>query len=569
MGSELQASTSSKLHPRLDQQGREDLEVTVAEIPAKKPKLQTNLSSFISRPVSLPRQQKINNLILNIIVKDLQPFSIINDEGFRELMKELAPGYTIPSRPTFTYSFLTQKYNETVEKLQKMLNNAQFVALTADGWKSVANESYIGITAHFITDDWKLYSCLLECFPLEETHTSKNLSSEFRRVVEKWNLVNKCYSVTTDNAANMVAAVKLCGWIHVPCFAHTLNLIIQNNLKEIETIRNKVKDIVEYFRRSTQANAKLLGTQKQMECKPLTLKQDVTTRWNSTFFMFQRIIDVQDPLIATMGLLHNPVEPLTECDYETLKQLCNVLQPFHEITVEMSSEKAVTLSKVILIVRGLVSALKRIETCTTSCLAKKVVNLFLKSINSRFNDVEDKEIFAKSSFLDPRFKRKTFVYDNSCRKVKNQIQEEIVDLIQRDRQDDRSLLVSETKTTGASSISKANADIKDLIWQDFDKQVDKNIIASPNSIAITELQTYIEDVPLDRKQDPLQWWKTREVLYPRLSQLAKKYLCSTATSVPSERIFSKAGQLISDRRSRLKGKNVEKILFLHCNKELL
>ena len=36
-----------------------------------------------------------------------------------------------------------------------------------------------------------------------------------------------------------------------------------------------------------------------------------------------------------------------------------------------------------------------------------------------------------------------------------------------------------------------------------------------------------------------------------------------ATSIPSERLFSKAGQLLSERRSRLKPKNVDKILFLN------
>lgn len=65
------------------------------------------------------------------------------------------------------------------------------------------------------------------------------------------------YAVVTDNAANIVAAVKRTGWAHVPCFAHSLNLVVQEGLKCVETIRSKVKSIVEYFHRSTVANAKL------------------------------------------------------------------------------------------------------------------------------------------------------------------------------------------------------------------------------------------------------------------------------------------------------------------------
>lgn len=50
---------------------------------------------------------------------------------------------------------------------------------------------------------------------------------------------------------------------------------------------------------------------------------------------------------------------------------------------------------------------------------------------------------------------------------------------------------------------------------------------------------------------------------------AKKILCAPATSVPSERIFSKAGIVVSDRRSRLKAKNVNMLIFINQNDWLL
>jgi len=42
--------------------------------------------------------------------------------------------------------------------------------------------------------------------------------------------------------------------------------------------------------------------------------------------------------------------------------------------------------------------------------------------------------------------------------------------------------------------------------------------------------------------DLLVWWKNNQKHYPRLAQLARKYLCVPATSVPSECTFSVAGQ---------------------------
>ena len=48
--------------------------------------------------------------------------------------------------------------------------------------------------------------------------------------------------------------------------------------------------------------------------------------------------------------------------------------------------------------------------------------------------------------------------------------------------------------------------------------------------------------------------------------LAKKFLCITATSVPSERLFSAAGNLVAEKRSRLTSENIDKLIFLYENK---
>ena len=78
-----------------------------------------------------------------------------------------------------------------------------------------------------------------------------------------------------------------------------------------------------------------------------------------------------------------------------------------------------------------------------------------------------------------------------------------------------------------------------------------------------EMRMYSEEELLNRETDPLAWWKSREECLKVSSKLAKKYLGIVATSVPSERLFSQAGQVIVDRRARIKPKNVNMVLFLN------
>ncbi|CAN0453708.1 unnamed protein product, partial [Laminaria digitata] len=60
----------------------------------------------------------------------------------------------------------------------------------------------------------------------------------------------------------------------------------------------------------------------------------------------------------------------------------------------------------------------------------------------------------------------------------------------------------------------------------------------------------------------------KEELYPILSQLAREYLAVPATSAASERLFSVAGNTITEKRSSLTDKNADNIIFLHSNQSM-
>ena len=137
--------------------------------------------------------------------------------------------------------------------------------------------------------------------------------------------------MTTDNAANMIKAAEILKIRHIPCFSHTLNLIVDDCLglknkdknlisvdsecetldedlndcldpvKAVEKILKHLKEIVTYFRCSTLAKEKLDKSQKLIqEGKVLCLIQSCPTRWNSVFYMIKRALGIIDALSLTI-----------------------------------------------------------------------------------------------------------------------------------------------------------------------------------------------------------------------------------------------------------------------------
>ena len=61
------------------------------------------------------------------------------------------------------------------------------------------------------------------------------------------------------------------------------------------------------------------------------------------------------------------------------------------------------------------------------------------------------------------------------------------------------------------------------------------------------------------------WWKKNGSRFKPLSRLAIKYLSATPTSVPSERLFSTAGDIYDEKRNRLSPDRAESLMFIKKN----
>ena len=80
-----------------------------------------------------------------------------------------------------------------------------------------------------------------------------------------------------------------------------------------------------------------------------------------------------------------------------------------------------------------------------------------------------------------------------------------------------------------------------------------------------ELAMYKALPPALTSEDPSAWWWLKRDVYPLLSDLALSYFCVQASSTPSERVFSTAGDTISTERSRILPEKADMLIFLFKN----
>ena len=207
-------------------------------------------------------------------------------------------------------------------------------------------------------------------------------------------------AVVTDNGANILKAIKdFTPFRHIPCFAHTLNLVIKNSIEANDYVfglLDKCRNIVAYFKKSTTATAKL----NQLSCSSKKkLKPDVKTRWNSTLIMLRSLLDLKQSVDDSLAIV-KPELKLNVIEWDEIEELVFVLAPFEEITTDLSAQHYASVSKVIPSIRLLEHTLQDVfPTFASIELLKKDI---LAAMANRFQNIEDVTPLLISTYLDPR-----------------------------------------------------------------------------------------------------------------------------------------------------------------------
>lgn len=344
---------------------------------------------------------------------------------------------------------------------------------------------------------------------------------------------------------------------HIRCAAHSLQLSVNAGLKvpHVGEVLSKGRRIVGHFKHSATKISLLHDAQVAEGLKKKKLIQDVVTRWNSSCDMLNSLIEnrvaINKVLMAnhaTEGLM------ITITETKRMQVVVDVLQPFKIATEKLGGEKYVTGAIVGTIFKNLLKGLAPIREDTH--YDRQFKQSIYSDLERRFGDLSP--ILNLVAALHPRYKALKYLEDAEQTQAWRVIRREMASL--------ETPLVVNVRVRLADDSDYEDVDElppKRSRGVGIEVESDSEDEISDGDKLDRELQAYRDHAKPPEGTDPFAWWKNNCASYPHVAQLARKYLCVVGTSVPCERMFSKAGRVATKSRSRLTGEHISDLMFLN------
>ncbi|CAF1334543.1 unnamed protein product [Didymodactylos carnosus] len=328
------------------------------------------------------RQKAISNSIIQDLIGDMRmPLNIVERTGFKNFMNKLDPKYSIISHRIITRDRIPKMYDAMLKKLKVICNN---VSITLDLWSDRRLRSYMGVTLHTIIDKQNK-SYLLSFLPLAGRHTGENLISEFEKILQFYSIQKTLVRLVTDNASNMIKAfdklilpgfeeyfkeeneevesnrksgsdkinddlnevideaLMTIDFKRIPCFAHTLQLVVDDGIKNSAAVKSSLTKIAKIAKFSHTRTV----FAERLEILKATIPSNTNIRWNSQFHTITKVVQIDiDKLNIILYELNKSQLMLTQRNKIIIDEFISLFYLFNEATIQTQAENSPTISLV-------------------------------------------------------------------------------------------------------------------------------------------------------------------------------------------------------------------------------
>ena len=152
----------------------------------------------------------MNRLIVEMIANDIQPFSMVEDIVFRNVISYACPNYEMPHRTYFNEKEMPKLYAEVVNNLKRKLNtnndNSATMSITTDVWtEKHTRRAFLGITCHWIDENFNRQWAVLSQLHITGSHTGNMIVELCKNVLSEFGILEKIDCVVRDGGTKVVA----------------------------------------------------------------------------------------------------------------------------------------------------------------------------------------------------------------------------------------------------------------------------------------------------------------------------------------------------------------------------
>ncbi|KAK3229681.1 hypothetical protein Dsin_001562 [Dipteronia sinensis] len=106
--------------------------------------------------------------------------------------------------------------------LQDLLEHEGRVSVCADIWtNNFGSHHYIGVTCHFMDNEWVMQKRIIAFRFFDESHTTQNIFRLLKIIFEEFHIQNKIFAIDFDNAASNTASIPMLQDLCNPYFGET------------------------------------------------------------------------------------------------------------------------------------------------------------------------------------------------------------------------------------------------------------------------------------------------------------------------------------------------------------
>lgn len=526
-----------------------------------------SIRSFITRKnaIGFEDKKKLCLYTISASVKDTRPFSFTENDGVLELLhgvwtmgarlgavtkEELQNA--LPSGTTVSRNInkLSVECKESIKKcLQAQLERRTIMAFTTDIWQDKFKRiSYLCITAHYF--DWttkKLIDLLLALRPMEPGRKKDNayVRELIMSNLDEYGISQYAaqFVFISDRGGNIRVALR--DFVRLNCFPHFTHSTVKDACKidSVATVINACASLVKYF--------KFNGLNNLLD---ITLKSAISTRFNYAVIMLESI-HTQYEKIEEILIERNESIRLRNIDRECIGKLIHFLNTFMNASKLTESNYKSTLCNVWI----------GISEITSVCRIRDDDPTYIKAMKARaLNYIETKFVLHKyhrvASFLNPNYKSLAFCTPSIRSKTIADIREMLNELTRETHSISSSQL-------HVSNISSSSSTLSNATNQRSSSGSEASFLSNyydRTEQELDEIDSYISlKWVADSQLDLFDWWTVRRDVFPQLSEIAIQIHSIPASSLQSERHFSRCGITMNDRRNRMNPNTLENLMILN------